>query len=356
MNEYTDTYSAQTIFYFSGTGNSRRISIWLAQQANGKGLSTTIYNIENQKSYPSIQENSLIGFVFPVHGFITIWAMLKFIIFFPPNKSSSRVYTVTSLGACKLGNLIIPGWEGSGLYLPLLILILKGYRPAGACHIRATPENWTSLIPGHSKNANAWMLARARNNTLNFADKLFANKWSFYGLLSFLIGIIFLPLSLAYLFWGRFFLAKINFATTKCNGCKICQNNCPVNAIEFYQKRPFWKFNCESCMRCMNFCPQQAIQANLPLVAIITFFLLYPVSHFAEKLFGTKHISASIIIYFVSLLTLALLYWLFFLAIRIKWINIIFEYLAPTKYFFKYKELNTIITDFKNNKSDEKGS
>ncbi|NQT87762.1 4Fe-4S binding protein [bacterium] len=39
-----------------------------------------------------------------------------------------------------------------------------------------------------------------------------------------------LPVSLAYALPGRFYLAKMMFASSACNGCGLCAANCPFGA------------------------------------------------------------------------------------------------------------------------------
>ena len=104
----------------------------------------------------------LLGFVFPIHGFTTLITMLKFVWRFPRAKVPVFVFTAASTGGCRIGRLKIPGWEGSGLYLPLLLLWLKGYRCAGALPLRGTPENWTALIPPCSEAACRSMMDATR--------------------------------------------------------------------------------------------------------------------------------------------------------------------------------------------------
>lgn len=46
----------------------------------------------------------------------------------------------------------------------------------------------------------------------------------------------------------------------KCNGCKLCENICPVSNIEFNLNKPTWKHKCQQCAACIQWCPKQAIQ------------------------------------------------------------------------------------------------
>ncbi|MBN1119343.1 MAG: hypothetical protein JXA77_19185 [Bacteroidales bacterium] len=46
----------------------------------------------------------------------------------------------------------------------------------------------------------------------------------------------------------------------------MCVKQCPIHAIKWVDKRPYWKFTCESCMHCMNICPERAIETAHGLV------------------------------------------------------------------------------------------
>jgi len=46
----------------------------------------------------------------------------------------------------------------------------------------------------------------------------------------------------------------------KCNGCKICEQICPVDNIKMEAGKPKWLGHCEQCMSCIQYCPQESIQ------------------------------------------------------------------------------------------------
>lgn len=49
-------------------------------------------------------------------------------------------------------------------------------------------------------------------------------------------------------------------ADSKCNGCGLCAEVCPVEDIKMVDGHPEWKGHCEQCYACFHWCPQQAVQ------------------------------------------------------------------------------------------------
>ncbi len=326
------------IFYFSGTGNAKNTANWAQSFLLSKNIKTALVNIEHENLDSPLKSGDRIGFIFPVHGFTTIWIMLKFILSFPKTKSNVEAFFVTTLGALTIKNTLIPGWEGSGLYIPAMILRFKGYKIAGAYPLRQTPQNWTPLLPSNGICTTDKMMGLAKNNFETFLHNLFVeNKKVFCGKISFIFGVLIFPLSFLYLVWGKFFLAKINYSTTSCNACGLCIKNCPVSAIVMKNDRPFWKFSCESCMRCMNYCPRNAIVANLPLFSCIAFFILLPLSKYLADNIMSNLIGSFFIQYALSFVLIASLYRLFFIFLGVKFFNRVFATIAPTTYFRKYR-------------------
>ena len=280
------TYKTAMIYFWSGTGNSFRVATRIGELAEEEGLNTRVVSIDAGSPLEEIKEEgeTLVGIVFPTHGFTAPWHVLKF-AWRLPGSHSTHAFCVATRAGLKFGPVFIPGISGSAAFIIGLLLMLKGFSMRGTMSVDM-PSNWFSLHPIQSRKSHAAIIERAEKKIVRFTDKILSvgMVWvSLNNLYEILWGSILSIISVCYLLIGRFFLAKLFFANPDCNGCGVCANHCSVNAIRMSGKanpRPFWKYNCESCMRCAAFCPQNAIEAGHSWGIILYFLTTIPVAAF----------------------------------------------------------------------------
>jgi ferredoxin len=268
-----DKWNSLYIYYISGTGNARKSSEWIAEEAKLRGLKTVVQQIDRLENiiFPEEDEKALFGFAFPTHGFNSAPIMLKFLAGFPPGLGK-EVFLLNTRAGMKLYKLFLNGLSGVALLLPAFILWLKGYKCIGFRPVDL-PSNWISLHPGLKKKVIESIVVRCEKNVRKFANKILSGKKVYRGLFSLPIDLLISPIALGYYFGGRFFLAKTFVASNKCNNCGLCIRECPTSSIIMVQNRPYWKLSCESCMRCMNICPQRAIETAHGMA--IAFWVLF---------------------------------------------------------------------------------
>lgn len=296
----------------------------------------------------------LLGLVMPTHGFTAPWAMLSFALRLPRRSGTHAVVIATRAGS-RVGSTYTPGFEGTATLLVALILALKGYRVRGTAGIDM-PSNWIAVHPGLSPDTVAGIVTRAKKKTAHFMGTILSGRRSFTSWIVILFGLLVLPISLAYLLIGRFFLGKLFFASTRCNGCGLCAEGCPNGAIEMRGSGggwPYWTFRCESCMRCMAYCPTQAVEAShllgvgvyflagaIPTVAFLGWLAVrVPVLAFLNWTPGWVVESVNAII------TIGLVYPIFHLLLRIGWVNRFFTHATLTHYYRRYHEPETTLKD-----------
>ena len=63
-------FNRLTIYYFTGTGNALAVSNWLAEVARENNIPVEIIKIKpSLQPEKTVNNNTLIGFCYPTHGF-----------------------------------------------------------------------------------------------------------------------------------------------------------------------------------------------------------------------------------------------------------------------------------------------
>ena len=347
-------YTDLLIYYLSGTGNALTSIRWMAEKAAEKGMAVQLLPVDRQKiiEKPHLKGKALICFCYPTHGFGTPWLILKFFWRFPKIKNADVFLSSTRAGS-KLSKLFLPGISGMAMWIPFIILLLKGYRIKGMLPIDL-PSNWISIHPGYRKKIIESMFKRCEGIVKRFTGRIIEGKFSYHYwvFVTLPLDLALIPITLAYQLYGRFFLSKLFIATDKCNACGICYEKCPAKAIRMYGGKPYWTIHCESCMRCINLCPEKAIQvSHLMLVMILITVTALPIYILLFQFFGTLpivafKITSSIINWGITLIIYIVVYAVVFFLMKFKIFNRIFEYTSLTRYWRKYKAPGIKARDF----------
>jgi len=381
-------------YYFSGTGNSYRLAVWTARAASARGATTRVAPV---RAVAGLKEGALgpgriLALFTPTHGFIAPWPVIRFALLAPFGRGTHAV-VVASRAGLKWGRLFIPGLDGTAAYLPALILALKGYRVRGAIGIDM-PSNWMAVHSGLKPVSVATIVERARAKTGRFIGRILDGRIFFGSWISLPAGLLLFPISLAYLLYGRFGLAKLFFASNRCDGCGLCARRCPEEAIRMYQSpwragarpaaggtplsnaptaprpertgvrlagdgnplfsapaalAPYWTWRCESCMRCMAYCPREAVEVSHSLSVIMGVLTTIFPSVLVILLLGKRIPPAVLAIasYAAYLAVTFSLYAVFAAAIRIPAINTVFKWTTFTPLFRRYHEPDTNVNEMK---------
>ena len=349
-------YQQATVYFYTGTGNSYRVAVWMADAVRRAGADVKLRSLRSARPVEEIGlgPRAFLGLVMPTHGFTTPWAMLRFALRLPRRRGTQAIAVATRAGA-KIGSTYTPGVEGTATFLVALILGFKGYNIRGAIGIDM-PSNWISLHPGLSPSTVSGIVSRARRRVASFMEAILTGRRRFVGWVSLAFGLLVSWLSLAYVLVGRFFLTKLFFASESCTGCGLCAERCPNQAIRMRGKRnsrPYWTFHCESCMRCMGFCPTRAVEAS-HLLAVGVYVLAVIVARLPLLTWLSTRVPIlgpldSVPLWLLesvyALAAIGLLYPLFHLVLRVPGINRFFSRATLTHYYRRYHEPETKFKD-----------
>lgn len=304
------------LYYFSGTGNSLATANWIADEARNEVAKVYLINIGNKQPFIAPEKNSLIGFCYPTHGFNAPPIVLKFICSIRSYKKKNvGFFLVNTRAGMKMGKTFLPGLSGIALYLPALMLRMKGFQFRGFRPIDL-PSNWIFLHPGIKESVVDSMFTHYELKTRAFTKKMLNGNIVWRGIRDVVWDLLISPVSIGYYFIGRYALAKTLFANQQCNRCNACVRNCPVEAIKIVDSRPYWTYRCESCMKCINECPHKAIHTTHGFTLLLWWTLLSIIPFFLLKIPGFKQsFILDDTVYFVIYSAIALL--LMFLNYRI---------------------------------------
>lgn len=343
-------YSKVYLYYFSGTGNAKRVTEWISENCISKSIPVEIIKIEEgiKPHIETTEEKKLIGFLSPTHGFNLPPLVLHFIFAFPKVKNAD-VFILNTRAGMKLSKLFLPGLSGIALLLAALVLFLKGFRIKGLQPIDL-PSNWISLHPGLKQKVVESMYERIRKKVEKFSNKILSGKRVYTGLISLPVDLAISPISIGYYFIGRFMLAKTFVATSKCTACELCVKQCPVQALKMKNNRPYWTYDCESCMRCMNTCPERAIETphgfvivlwvilfNIPPIFLTWILNKYAICPCSLTIYHKLAYNAAQVAF--MFLTVWITYWILYKFMRFRIIDFVIKYTSFTHYKFwrRYK-------------------
>ena len=229
-----------TIYYFTGTGNS----LYIAQQLKKQLEDCQIESMTKEPPKKPIggQEEN-IGFIFPVYYWGMPRIVKKFVEKLDINKGT-YVFCIVNYGRFKvdtlglLNDVLQPkGVElsyGYGVKMPGNYIINFGSK---------SPEKIHEMM--ENVNVKLDEIAKAITKKEVLPIKRLFTRISKWGNSSIYKNI-------------EKFDEKFK-ATEKCTGCGTCSKICPVQNIKLNNQKPSWLHHCERCMACIQWCPQEAI-------------------------------------------------------------------------------------------------
>jgi Pyruvate/2-oxoacid:ferredoxin oxidoreductase delta subunit len=304
-------------------------------------------------------KDTLVGVLFPAHGFMPPWSMIKFLLKMRRHNGIPALCAATR-GAIKVGPLHIPGAAGLGTFLAAFLMMIKGYRPRALFSLDM-PSNMINFHWGlHSKNVET-ISTQAEQRLKQLVPRILEghrvyftrnNFWEALWSIGILWLIPFLPI--AYLLIGKLFMAKVMFANNRCVGCGLCAKFCPNQAIEMRsvgkKNRPFWTYHCEVCLRCMGYCSKRAVEAShswaillyfLGSVPLISYFLFWLQDVYLKIPTLAYHFPKLLIYTSDCIVAILLSYLVFWYLNKISVVNSVFTYSTLTHYYRRYHQPDT---------------
>ena len=236
------------IFYFSGTGNSFALAREIAV-AQGESLHSIAKEMDKGTDVLDFQikDGETLGFVYPVYAWAPPRIVLEFVRKLRITGAKPYVFTVNTCGE----------EEGNTTRVLQNSLSKVGLTLDSAFSV-VMPSNYLVGVDVESQEVVDRKLLDAQAKLIEI-NRIIENRES--GVSQLIRGKMpTLKSTVVNAFFNRFALnTKYFYATDKCNGCGICEKQCPVHTITVNEK-PTWGKKCTQCFGCINTCPQRAIQ------------------------------------------------------------------------------------------------
>jgi NAD-dependent dihydropyrimidine dehydrogenase PreA subunit len=243
-----------SIFYFSGTGNTRWAVNELNNSINKLEHECKVYSIETEITnlQEIINASDIIGFAFPIYGADMPSIVHNFIDEIKDAINLTRkkqCFIITTAGYI----------DAFGPFAARKILKSRGLKLVGYINIKISNNISTPKIK--AKFISSEMLKVRMNKGKDKIDKL---AYSITNQRPHIRNIGFYLLPGVFIRKATKNGKKNNYKDLsvdkeRCSQCMTCVNNCPTKSIIFSDREFTFLPSCTACMRCYNFCPQNAI-------------------------------------------------------------------------------------------------
>lgn len=233
------------ICYFSGTGNSLRAAMKIAEEIGG----AEIISVRCAPESVSAESAAVIGFVCPVYEWDLPGAMKDFVkrLKINPNAYVFMVATYIAIhGKCFETMAGLLSEKGVSLHY--------GYA------LRCVASQCTAYPPFPPEKM---MLPRMEKGIQRISKDISARKARAYPHMSPIARKLYPKLMTPYMEVEHEY-DKGFYTDARCIGCATCAKVCPTRNIVIAGGRPVWNHRCHGCMACVAYCPTKAIQFKTP--------------------------------------------------------------------------------------------
>ncbi len=252
MNDYEAIKVNVCIFYFTGTGNTKKIVDLYVKNFLSSDCTVTAKAIEScidEEGKINLNEYDKIGIAYPIHAFNAPSIVLDFARRFPSLPHKKELFIVKTSGEPLALNHISSLKLASVLKRKNLILTNEYHY--------CMPYN---IIFRHAESTAYKMYTYAEKVIPYDCYEIVKGKHV-------KLPTVFCGRFLAWIFriehWGGRFNGKRYKVGDNCINCLKCVRSCPVKNIEFDGSKFKFGNQCLMCMRCSFGCPKNAIKIGL---------------------------------------------------------------------------------------------
>lgn len=227
------------IYYFSGTGNSEWVAKELARLTFDTAESITSFPKDGPFSLFH-GKNKPIGLVFPIYA----WNVPNPMMQFAQKLASQGSY---HFAVCTCG-------DDAGYSMRKLHKVF----PLQSCYSISMPNNYILGYDVDSSTVEKKKIDAAKLRIQKISEDIKLKKKVYEvhegkspGFKTNIISFLFQHFARS---------TKPFYVEESCNGCRLCEKNCPSGTITVKDNRPVWGKECYQCLSCIHRCPKKAIQ------------------------------------------------------------------------------------------------
>lgn len=234
----------KAIYYFTGTGNSMRASIKIAQRLGD----TNIISMRSDPAKVPVVDCDMIGFVFPVYH----WTM--------PEPAVRFVERLEINPKAYIFVVAMPSFVlGDACERLERILAAKGAKLSYGEKVNSV-ANYVLVYP--PMPSPRYVVPKAEKKLDGIAENIANRRSKGYPRENVFIRRIHQKVMAPYKKLQKY--ADIPFTISgDCISCGLCAKVCPVDNIALIEGRPTFHHKCAQCMACVSFCPKRAIGYDL---------------------------------------------------------------------------------------------
>ena len=233
------------IYYYSGTGNSLRAAITIAESLDG----AVLYSVRNDSQKVSAKDADVIGFVCPVYEWDVPGVFKSFIENLDINPNAYIFMVATYIAV-----------HGRCFETVEDILSKKNAHLSYGRALRCVASQCTAYPPFPPEKL---MLPYMERQTKKICNEIVARKNVPYPHMSALARRRYQNAMGPYIAIEHEY-DKGFYTDDRCIGCSTCEKVCPNQNITMSEKRPVWNHHCHGCNACVVYCPTKAIQFKTP--------------------------------------------------------------------------------------------
>lgn len=233
------------IYYFSGTGNSMRTAVRIAEKIGGAEIISVRCNPENA----SAENADVIGFICPVYEWDMPGTMKEFVGKLKVNPDA-YIFMIATYVAI----------QGKAFETMEKILLQKKARLNYGMALRCVASQCIAYPPFPPEKL---MIPYMEKSIDRIGRELSERKNRTCPAMGWLTGKLYPKLMAPYMAIEQEY-DKGFYTDERCIGCETCAKVCPTQNITIQKHIPVWNHRCHGCNACVAYCPTKAIQFTKP--------------------------------------------------------------------------------------------